>query len=108
MSIHMASMSSKKVSWRQLQNILCVADVKRGSSIEGRLVTFSKFAVRKYENYIVHKSQSCSVLQKVFSFSIIFSKRSENYLDAFWTPGLPEGVLCNHPCPSVPGPLVCH
>ena len=27
--------------------------------------------------------------------------------DLFWTPGLPVGVLCNHPCPwSVRGPSV--
>ena len=25
---------------------------------------------------------------------------------SFWTPGLPVGVLCNHPCPSVVRPSV--
>ena len=39
----------------------------------------------------------------------LFVTKEQSYFEenpSYWTPGLPERVICNHPCPSVVRPLV--
>ena len=45
-----------------------------------------------------------SPLSVVRLYSPLF--QSVKNCSLFWAPGLPEGVLCNYPCPSVRGPSI--
>ena len=53
---------------------------------------------------VLENLKDCCTIAFKYSSEIIQFK-TPNGVIVFWTPGLPEGVLSNRPCPSV-GPLV--
>ena len=61
-------------------------------------------SICNYDNYLI--LIDCTVIALVLVDGRAFSGKDRVEFYLFWTSGLPEGVLCNHPCRSVRGPLV--
>ena len=70
------------------------------------LASFTIVVVLKHFWFPQRSDLSFKYDTQLTSFDFMTQNVTLGILIAFWTPGLPEGVLCNHPCPSVGGPLV--